>query len=161
MRLLKNTGADRVIDLLDPKLQKDGQLDIVTPEFSLFAFSALQAKLAALKQSNIVIPSVDGELKLLGNEADRPARNQLLSRWLAKRCAEWAKGKAEVRVAKGKVPQGVAVVRDSNGAAQQVVMGSFGLTSDGLGITPGNPLNLIQASDTADEAAMLSQWFDM
>ena len=46
MRLLKNTGADRVIDLLDPKLQKDGQLDIVTPEFSLFAFSALQAKLA-------------------------------------------------------------------------------------------------------------------
>lgn len=161
MRLLKNTGADRVIDLLDPKLQKDGQLDIVTPEFSLFAFSALQAKLVTIRQSNIVIPSIDGELRLMGNEADRPARNQLLSRWLAKRCAEWAKGKAEVRVARGKVPQGVAVVRDSNGAAQQVVMGFFGLTSDGLGITPGNPLNLIQASDTADEAAMLSQWFDM
>ena len=34
MRLLKNTGTDRVIDLLDPKLQKDGQLDVVTPEFS-------------------------------------------------------------------------------------------------------------------------------
>ena len=161
MRLLKNTGADRVIDLLDPNLQKDGQLDIVTPEFSLFAFSALQAKLATIRQSNIVIPSIDGELRLMGNEADRPARNQLLSRWLAKRCAEWAKGKAEIRVARGNVPQGVAVVRDSNGAAQQVVMGSFGLTSDGLGITPGNPLNLIQASDTADEAAMLSQWFDM
>lgn len=140
MRLLKNSGADRVIDLLDPKLQQGGQLDVVTPEFSLFAFSALHPKLATLKQSNIVIPSVDGELKLLGNDADRPARNQLLSRWLAKRCAEWAKGSAEIRLAKGKVPQGVAVVRDSNGAAQQVVMGSFGLTSDGLGITPGNPL---------------------
>ena len=105
MRLLKNTGTDRVIDLLDPKLQKDGQLDVVTPEFSLFAFSALQSKLATLKQSNIVIPSVDGELRLLGNEADRPARNQLLSRWLAKQCAEWAKGTAEIRLAKGKVPR--------------------------------------------------------
>lgn len=161
MRLLKNSGTDRLVDLLDPKLQKDSQLDLITPEFSLFAFSALQSKLETLKQSNIVLPAVDGELKLLGNEADRAARNQLQSRWLAKRCAEWSKAKAEIRLAKGKVPQGVAVIRDATGAAQQVVMGSFGLTSDGLGITPGNPLNLIQASDTADEAAMLSQWFDM
>lgn len=161
MRVLKNSGTDRLIDLLEPKLQKDGQLDLITPEFSLFAFSALQSKLESLKQSNIVLPAVDGELKLLGNEADRAARNQLQSRWLAKRCAEWSKAKAEIRLAKGKVPQGVAVIRDATGAAQQVVMGSFGLTSDGLGITPGNPLNLIQASDTVDEAAMLSQWFDM
>lgn len=33
------------------------------------------------------------------------AENQLLSRWLAKRCAEWGKGKAEVRIARGKEPQ--------------------------------------------------------
>jgi hypothetical protein len=123
MRLLKNSGTDRLVDLLDPRLQKDSQLDLITPEFSLFAFSALQSKLETLKQSNIVLPAVDGELKLLGNEADRAARNQLQSRWLAKRCAEWSKAKAEIRLAKGKVPQGVAVIRDATGAAQQVVMG--------------------------------------
>ena len=160
MRLLKNAGIDRVIDLLEPALQPGGQFDVVTPAFSLFAFSALQSRLAGLLHSHIVIPTVDGGLGLLGNEADRPARNQLQSRWLARQCAEWAKATAMVRVATGKVPQGVAVVRDAGGAARQVVMGAFGLTSDGLGITPGNPLNLIQASDTAAEAAMLSQWFD-
>lgn len=69
MRVLKNSGTDRLIDLLEPKLQKDGQLDLITPEFSLFAFSALQSKLESLKRSNIVLPAVDGELKLLGNEA--------------------------------------------------------------------------------------------
>jgi hypothetical protein len=31
---------------------------------------------------------------------------------------------------------------------------------DGLGLTPGNPLNLIQASETADEAAQLARWLD-
>jgi hypothetical protein len=30
MRLLKNAGADRVIDLLEPALQPGGQLDVVT-----------------------------------------------------------------------------------------------------------------------------------
>ena len=67
MRLLKNVGADRVIDLLEPALQPGGQLDVVTPEFSLFAFAALQSRLAGLEHSQIVIPTVDGGLGLLGN----------------------------------------------------------------------------------------------
>lgn len=135
MRLLKNAGADRVIDLLEPALQPGGQFDVVTPAFSLFAFSALQSRLAGLLHSHIVIPTVDGGLGLLGNEADRPARNQLQSRWLARRCAEWAKATAMVRVATGKVPQGLAVVRDAGGAARQVVISS--IISSGRRIWPG------------------------
>lgn len=161
MKLLKNSGADRVIDLLLPKLQAGYQLDVVTPGFSLFAFADMQTKLSALKQAHMVLPATVSDLGFLGGEADRAARNKLESRWLAKRCAEWARNKAEIRLAKGSVPQGAAVIRDGSGKAEQVVMGSFGLTTDGLGITPGNPLNLIQSSDSADEATMLSQWFDM
>ncbi len=55
MRLLKNSGTDRLIDLVDPKLQKDGQLNLITAEFSLFAFSALQSKLETLNLSNIML----------------------------------------------------------------------------------------------------------
>ena len=39
-------------------------------------------------------------------------------------------------------------------------MGSFAFSTDGLGVTPGNPLSLIQASENLAEAQMLSQWFD-
>ena len=53
MRLLKNSGTDRLVDLLDPKLQKDSQLDLITPEFSLFAFSALQSKLEMLNIGDV------------------------------------------------------------------------------------------------------------
>jgi hypothetical protein len=40
------------------------------------------------------------------------------------------------------------------------VLGSFGFSTEGLGITPGNPLSLIQASESGDESNLLSQWFD-
>jgi hypothetical protein len=81
-------------------------------------------------------------------------------RWLAGRLAEWIETKAEVRQAHGTVPQGTVVLRDSGGVPRQVVIGSLACTTDGLGLTPGNPLSLVQASETPEEAALLSQWFD-
>lgn len=51
-------------------------------------------------------------------------------------------------------------MRGPDGAPAQVILGSFAFNTSGLGLTPGNPLNLIQASETADEAAQLAQWFD-
>ena len=51
-------------------------------------------------------------------------------------------------------------MRGPDGAPAQVVLGSFAFNTSGLGLTPGNPLNLIQASETAEEAALLAQWFE-
>jgi hypothetical protein len=161
MRLVQNSGLDRVVDLIRPNLKPGSQLDVVTPSLSLFAFSEMQSALSSLKRVQMVLPLEDGGLGFLGCEADRAARNQLRMRWLARRCAEWVAEKVELRRAKGSVPQGVAVLRDAKAIPQQVILGSFSLSTDGLGITPGNPLNLIQGSETADEARMLSQWFDM
>jgi hypothetical protein len=56
--------------------------------------------------------------------------------------------------------KGALVVRDGDGRPQQAVLGSFSFSTDGLGITPGNPLSLIQASETPEESKLLSQWFD-
>ena len=40
------------------------------------------------------------------------------------------------------------------------MLGSFSFSTDGLGLAPGNPLNLIQASETAEESERLCEWFD-
>jgi len=40
------------------------------------------------------------------------------------------------------------------------VLGSFAFSTDGLGLTPGNPLSLIQASESTDEATQLAKWID-
>ncbi|MHC4892561.1 MAG: helicase-related protein [Planctomycetota bacterium] len=160
MRIVNNTGNDRVLDLVRPQLAKDSCLDLVTPAWSLFAFAELRDELRRLQNVRVVVPSDGAGLELLGSAADRAARNRMQSRWLATECASWLRNNAELRSARGPIPQGTAVIRDGSAAPTQVVLGSFAFSTQGLGITPGNPLNLIQASEGADESAALSGWFD-
>ncbi|MDP1997942.1 MAG: SNF2-related protein, partial [Gallionella sp.] len=161
MKLIRNAGADRVIDLLHPQITAGCQLDIVTPTFSLFAFSEMRREVNALAGCRLLLPSTSAELALLGSDADRAARNRLQTRWLASRLSQWLESKTKVRRAPGVVPQGAFVLRDSDARPLQVLLGSLAFSTDGLGLTPGNPLNLIQASETLEEAQLLSQWFDV
>ena len=85
MKLIRNTGAERVIDLLRPQLTAGRQLDVVTPTISLFAFSEMQREVDALVGCRLLLPSTSAELALLGSDADRAARNRLQTRWLASR----------------------------------------------------------------------------
>jgi hypothetical protein len=160
MKLVRNTGADRVIDLVQPLLEPDKQLDLVTPSLSLFAFGELLEGMSRLAKARLLLPPEGADLAFLGTEADRAARNRLQTRRLARRCADWMESKAEVGRARGAVPQGALVLRNRDGQPQQVVLGSFSFTTDGLGLVPGNPLSLVQASESPEEAERLSQWFD-
>lgn len=161
MKLVRNTGADRVIDLLRPGLQAGRQLDAVTSDFSLFAYSEVMRELASLASCRLLLPPVSAEIAILGSAADRAARNRLQTRWLAKQLTEWISAKTEVRRALGAVPQGALVLRDGEANPVQVLLGALAFSTDGLGLTPGNPLSLIQASETPEEATLLSQWFDL
>lgn len=160
MRLVQNSGADRVVDLMRPHLKPGSQLGCVTPSFSLFAFAELRDALTKLERVQLILPPQNDSLQYLGGDGDRANRNRLQARWLANQCANWLTGKVELRRAHGLVPQGTAVMRDAQGNAEQVVLGSFAFSTDGLGLTPGNPMSLIQASESPAEAAQLAQWFD-
>ena len=166
MRFVNNTGSDRVVDLIRPWLKADYQLDMVSPSYSLFAFAEVLVDASKLAQARLVVPppmaiEPHHTLGLLGTTADRAARNTLRAPWLAGKFAAWLEAKAQVRHARGAIPQGTMVLRDSQGVAQQAVLGSFAFSSDGLGIAPGNPLNLIQNSESPAEAENLSQWFNL
>lgn len=160
MRLVQNTGNDRAIDLIRPALAPGSKLDMVTPALSLFAFGELLDQLTGLCGCRILLPPPTEDLVLLGASGDRAARNRLQSRWLARRCAEWLAAHVEVRRARGPIPQGAFVLRDAGDHPRQVLLGSLAFSTDGLGLTPGNPLTLVQASESPEEARLLSQWFD-
>jgi hypothetical protein len=160
MRLIRNTGTERVIDLLRPQLQRRGRMDMVTPTFSLFAFAELQDQLSQLSAARTLLPDASSDLGFLGEDVDRPARNRLQTRWLAKRCAEWVAASVEVRRALGAVPQGAAILRDSAGTSQQAILGAFSFGTAGLGVAPGNSLSLIQATEDVAESTSLGDWFE-
>ncbi|OYT88687.1 MAG: helicase [Burkholderiales bacterium PBB3] len=169
MKFVSNAGTDRVVDLVCPWLKPNHQLDVVSTYFSLFAFGEVLADVPRLANARLVVPaqrpqdgsiSVHEQLGLLGTKADRAARNKLQTPWLARKFSAWLDAKAQVRHASGSIPQGTMVVRDDHGTAQQAVLGSFAFSTEGLGLTPGNPLSLIQTSENPAEAHMLSQWFD-
>jgi hypothetical protein len=120
----------------------------------------LLQELTAVARTRLVVPPASADLALLGSDADRAARNRLQARWLAGRLAHWLDNHSDVRRARGAVPQGAFVLRDDETRPLQALLGSLAFSTDGLGLTPGNPLSLIQASETPDEAKLLSQWFD-
>lgn len=160
MKLVKNSGSDRVADVIQPLLVDGHRLDAVTPGLSIFASASILSQVTHADRCRFILPPEPSSLPLLGSPADRTARNRLQSRWLATRVRDWLSRNADIRLAHDRVPQGAIVVRDRAGRPVQALLGSLGLTTDGLGLTPGNPLSLIQASETPEEALALSQWFD-
>ncbi|MCY4319145.1 MAG: helicase-related protein [Alphaproteobacteria bacterium] len=160
MRIVSNSGTDRVVDIVRSRLGAGHRVDFASRVLSLFAFGELAGDLGRLAGVRLVLPPDDAELELPGSDADRAARNRLLGRWLAGRFAAWIDKTVEVRRAKGPVPQGAIVLRNGDSRAEQALLGSFSFSTDGLGLSPGNPLNLIQASETAEESERLGAWFD-
>lgn len=160
MRIVSNTGTDRVVDLIEPLLRSGHQIDLASNVFSLYAFGELAEKLSSIAIARLILPPDLAELNLFGNVADRAARNRLQSRWIARRCADWVEEKAEVRLAAQPIPQGSIALRNGDGSPQQVVHGSFSFSTDGLGLTPGNPFNLVQVSESPEESVRLCEWYE-
>ena len=160
MRIVSNTGTDRVVDLIQPWLRSGHQIDLASEALSLHAFRELAEKLSRMARARIVLPPDDTGLSLHGTDSDRAARNRLQGRWLARRCADWVEKTVEVRRANQAIPQGAVILRNGDGSPQQAVLGSFSFSTDGLGLAPGNPFNLVQASETPEESIRLCEWFE-
>ena len=160
MRIVSNTGTDRAVDLIRSWLRAGRRIDFISGTLSLYAFSEIAENLSRMDGTRFVLPPETTRLEFFGSAADRAARNRLQGRWLASRCAAWLENAVEVRSAHGPVPQGAVVLRNGDGVPGQALLGSFSFSTDGLGLAPGNPLNLIQASESPEECERLGEWFD-
>ena len=161
MKLIKNTGDDRVIDEVRAALRPQSKLDIASAAFSLFAFGETRELLKDIAGCRLVIPTQpDSEPQLFGTDADRPFRNRLNTRALARQLAAWIEKKADLRGAPMSLPQSLLAIGNGAGMPARVLTGHCAFTTDGLGLTPGNRFSLIQCAETTDECAILGSWFD-
>jgi hypothetical protein len=161
LKVLPNTGRDRVVDAIRPGLQRGVAVDVATSELSLYAFAELREELGKAEGARLIVPEEGLAGGLLGGVHDRAERNMLRCRWLAGQFALWIRDRVRCRRANGLVPQGAVVLRGPDGDPTRALLGSFGLTREGLGLAPGNPMSLIQSSESAAEAAQFAQWFEL
>jgi hypothetical protein len=148
------------VDELRKVLVPQSTLSLASPAFSLFAFAELRDQLEKLVQTRLVLPLDAGKnIGLLGSALDRPFRNRLQARWLARQCADWIKRTVEVRAANGALPQATLITDNPNPALRSAITGNCPFTSDGLGLVPGNQFSLIQCSENSDECSLLGAWF--
>jgi SNF2 family DNA or RNA helicase len=160
MKLIKNTGNDRVIDELRSCLTPQSTLDIASPSFSLFAFAETINLLEKLDSCRLILPPVErGNLSLFGGASDRAFRNQMNSRFLARHCANWIQRKTEVRSVPALLPQSTIIANHAAQEFKRAITGNCSFTTDGFGLTPGNQFSLIQCSESAEECSMFGSWF--
>ncbi len=160
MRLIKNGGNDRVLDVLDSILLPGSILDIASTELSLFALSEIRQLLAKCGECRFIVPDpLKTDLALLGNDADRASRNKLQSRWLAKFCSEWVRLKCRVHHTSRPLPQSTIVVKQPDSGSEFALTGACPITTAGFGLTPGNQFGMIQYAESPEEASILGGWF--
>lgn len=160
MKLIKNTGNDRVIDELRQSLVPPSTLDLASPAFSLYAFAELRESLESIDSCRMVLSVSNGQDSwLTGSEADRPFRNRLQLHWLARECADWIRRKVDLRCAPGMLPQSILIAGRPDSPHHRVITGNCSFTTEGLGVTPGNQFSLIQSSEHPDESTILGSWF--
>lgn len=158
MRLLRNSGNERVIDQLREWLRPGASIDLMSPEFSLHAFAETRDMMAKPGRVRMLLGEQKALIQsLFGGAADISYRGKLQGRWLARAAHDWIKNHAEIRHAAAPPPQSMIVV--NGGAAQRAVLGTCAFTTEGLGITPSAELGLIQTTDTDGEAGAFTDWF--
>lgn len=160
MRLLRNSGTDRGVDLLRDWLTSGTRVDVVSPSFSIWAFAELKDVLDRVDRCRLLLGEPDSIApSLLGGDGDIAFRGQLQGRWLARTAADWIGKKAEIRNARKAPPQSLIFVR-GNPSLGRAMMGTCSFTTEGLGLTPGGRLGLVQATDGDAEAASYAEWFE-
>jgi hypothetical protein len=133
MKLIRNSGGDRVIDQLRQALTPPAILDVASPAFSLFAYAELRELLSKLDACRFVLPAMSGvDLGLTGTEADRASRNSLQVPWLARECAKWIQAKVELRGAPSALPQSILSAGFPGTDRHRVITGICPFTTEGL-----------------------------
>jgi len=147
MRLLPNTGMDRVVDHLPTKAALDGATDAASIE-----------GLATLRRANGLGRLLLSSDTILREDADdRRRRNALMVRGEGLKSLEWI-GAAELKVTALPLRQTVLLWGDTTGG--RAIIGDCEMTTAGLGLAPSRTTGMIQFLQGADEVAGIAAWFE-
>lgn len=158
MRIVANTGNDRVIDVLCGDEAADAT-DIATVHLSIFGLALLQERGLLANGARLLVPSrLEACSELTGSNHDRRLRNALRSRAYAKKLSLTL---PEGSIRASRLPLGQSVIlRRAQANPTLGVTGTSSATTAGLGAAPMEQLGFVHLAESADELVFFGRWFD-
>ena len=168
-RILDNKKR-KVGDFLRDNIAEKTSLDIVSAYFSIYAYEALQDKLASIDSLRFLFGD-PSSITMLDPQDSQSAsyslddegiklESKLKKKPLADSCAKWIREKVDVRtVQHSNFLHGKMYSCKSPNSHRVAVMGSSNFTVQGLGLSKNSNIELnMQADDVA--CTQLSEWFE-
>ena len=153
MRMMANSGNDRVVDLFE--LRRRGSavgLDIAAGDVSIWGAELAMAQLGSARLRLLL----GGERgwSLTGGRTDRAKRNELRGRALA-RSLQTLVAAAETKQARLALAQSMILAPGLAG-----VVGDCAPTTGGLGLAPPDRLGFVHCAENEADLRMLADWFE-
>ena len=165
-RLIDNRNLGTVFDALSESITGQCHLRLLTSDFSLAAYQALERHLTSVDRVHLIIPGIRSEddewcvrINLAGNSDERRFRNTLLLPAVARRLSEWIAHRTEVKLSDASITQNLSHIH-FEGNNDKVVHGSSPVTAAGLGLVPSDGFHMNTYADDPQETEALRQWFD-
>ena len=165
-----NHSRGKVADFLVDRIAASSRLSIVSAYFTIYAYDALSCELDRVEHLNFLFGEPRFIASLDPEKTDKKAfqiedeglelSNRLQQKDVARRCADWIRGKVEIRsVRQANLLHGKLYHID-DGRREHALVGSSNFTRRGLGLATTSNIELNLIIDSDRDRNDLKEWFD-
>ena len=158
-KMLDNKQYGKVGEELKRVLKNGSKLSIISAYFTIFAYNELKKELNKIDKLRFLFTEPTfindnkeitkeyyitrkSEKNISGSEFEIKMRNELNQASIAKECAEWIKKKVEIKSFKKENPAQQRLIYIENEDDDISINGSVDFTTEGLGFSPSNRLDM-------------------
>jgi SNF2 family DNA or RNA helicase len=158
-------------DFLSAKIRAGSDLSVVSAYFTIYAFGALQSRLAEIDRMRFLFGEPRFIQSLDPERTDKKAfkiedeglqlANRLQQKRLARECGDWITNKAEIRSVRQTSLMHGKMYHISHAGIEDAILGSSNFTLRGLGLaSANNNIELNLEVDSRRDRRDLKAWFD-
>ena len=158
-KMLDNKQNGKVGEELKRVLKNGSKLSVISAYFTIFAYKELKKELNKIEKLRFLFTEPTftnddkkitkeyyitrkSEKNISGSEFEIKMRNELNQASIAKECAEWIKKKVEIKSFKKENPAQQRLIYIENEDDDISINGSVDFTTEGLGFSPSNRLDM-------------------
>ena len=161
-KILDNKQQGRVIDELRQGIQPGAKMSVISAFFTIYAYEELKKELSQIDELRFIFTTTsyikqksdfqrefyiahrEFGNRLSGNEFELKLRNKLTQSAIAKDCAKWLRQKVRIKSYRehNAAQMRLAYVENVNPEQDIAIQGTVDFSSDGLGITPSEVVNI-------------------